>query len=91
MVSFSQQLHTLSRECALRITKMLTAKHSFSITEIYGDLSKSPAEVKQRNIMDTNGWTLKDGLDGLAAREAQGNPDNMTPEQAGMSKGRCPI
>jgi hypothetical protein len=70
---------------------MLTAKHSFSITEIYGDLSKSPAEVKQRCLYEMNEWKPKDGLDGLAAREAQGNPDKLTPEQAGMSKGRCPI
>ena len=36
---------------------------------------------------------MKDGLHGLAAREAQReeDPNNLTPSESGMSNGRCPI
>ena len=33
---------------------------------------------------------MKDGLDGLAAREAL-RADDLTPSETGMSPGRCPI
>ena len=116
MVSFTQQLLSLTRDCALTITRMLAEKHKFDITEIYGDQCKSSTETKQRYLYVTNEWgpeyhAKRNNLEGLAAREAIRNednmpwgakqfagiyddekkPDNMTPEESGMSKGRCPI
>lgn len=82
MVSFEMQLHELNRAMALRITKMLTEKHNFDITEIYGEQSKSSAEEKQRYLYITNEW---------GPESPKKNPDNLTPQDAGMSKGRCPI
>jgi hypothetical protein len=41
---------------ALRIVKMLSMRHSFDITEIYGDTSKSSSEEKQRYLYVTNEW-----------------------------------
>ena len=79
MVSFEMQLHELNRAMALRITKMLTEKHNFDITEIYGDQCKNETETKGRYLYVTNEWG------------PQTKPDNLTPEEAGMSKGRCPI
>lgn len=89
MVSFEMQLHELNREMALRITKMLTAKHCFTITELYGDLSKSPAETKERYLYVTNEWgpETPSDLQGLAERENAAAPKNIH----GMSPGRCPI
>ena len=100
MVSFTQQLLSLTRDCALRITKMLVEKHSFTITEIYGDLSKNSTETKQRYLYVTNEWGPESPKDNMpwGAKQFAGiydddekKPDNLTPEQAGMSKGRCPI
>lgn len=78
----------MNRSDALKLCIELASEHNLTITEIFGPITKNDYQVRERFILQLNGY--EDMARHLAASHVQ-DPNKVTPQESGMSPGRCPV